>query len=200
MKSTHDEELPVDRIQMLNIATISALVWISLGSLIIWFMPDADALGILQAGQPVLYQLVAGIVTGGVMGYAGIRLMQVQALREVANTFGIVRIIRNANLTARDSSYISLTAGVSEEWLFRAALIPFAGLAISSLLFVVVHGYIRFNSAAHVFFALFMLLLSFVLGLLFLYQGIFAAMAAHTVYDMAAFHGIKKQREAAPAE
>lgn len=200
MKSTHNEELPIDRIQMLNIATISALVWISLGSLIIWFMPDADALGILQAGQPVLYQLVAGIVTGGVMGYTGIRLMQVQALREVANTFGIVRIIRNVNLTARDSSYISLTAGVSEEWLFRAALIPFAGLAISSLLFVVVHGYIRFNSAAHVFFALFMLLLSLVLGLLFLYQGIFAAMAAHTVYDVAAFHGIKKQREAAPAE
>lgn len=200
MKPLQDEAPEIDRIQVLHIATISALVWISLGSLIIWFMPAADAFGILQDGQPLVYQLVAGIVTGTIMGYTGIRLMQVRALREVANTYGIVRIIRNANLTPKDSLYISFTAGISEEWLFRAALIPFAGLAISSLLFVIVHGYIRFNSAAHIFFALFMLLLSFMLGLLFLYQGIFAAMAAHTVYDIAAFHGIRKQNEPASAD
>ncbi|WP_164682475.1 CPBP family intramembrane glutamic endopeptidase [Cyclonatronum proteinivorum] len=192
MNPSDSGEGVVDRNQMLHIAMISALVWLTLGSLIIWFTADTDFLGILQEGQPFALQLAGGITAGAIMGYAGVKLMQVPALREVAEQFGIVRIIKEARLTRKDGIYISVSAGISEEWLFRAAILPLAGLTISTVLFVLVHGYIKFSSRAHVFFALFMLLLSLVLGLLFLYQGIFAAMAAHAVYDMAAFYGIRQ--------
>lgn len=191
----HEQDPPVNRREMLHIAMVSALMWMVLGSIIIWLMPDADTAGIIAAGEPLAVQLTVGLVSGLLLGYAGVSLMKVEALRTISDSFTVVRIIKKAKLTNKDGFFISLTAGISEEWLFRAALIPLAGLTIASVLFIVVHGYIRFSSAAHLAFAAFMLCLSFALGLLFLYQGIFAAMIAHTVYDMAAFYGIRQLTE-----
>ncbi|MCC5935426.1 MAG: CPBP family intramembrane metalloprotease [Balneolales bacterium] len=191
----HEQDPPVNRREMLHIAMVSALMWMVLGSIIIWLMPDADTAGIIAAGEPLAVQLTVGLVSGLLLGYAGVSLMKVEALRKISDSFTVVRIIKKAKLTNKDAFFISLSAGISEEWLFRAALIPLAGITIASVLFVVVHGYIKFSSGAHLVFAGFMLLLSFALGLLFLYQGIFAAMIAHTVYDVAAFYGIRKQIE-----
>jgi len=183
---------PVSRRSLLNIALLSGVLWVVLGSIVIYFWQPLSLTEVLQAGDPFWQQLAAGLTTGAVFGYTASRLIQIPAYKKLSEDLPIVRVIRDAKLGTSDVLLISLVAGITEEWFFRAALQPLLGIGITSVLFVGIHGYFRFDSRHHIYFGGFMLLLSGVLGLLFAYVGIISAMVAHVVYDIWVMKDLRK--------
>jgi len=89
-------------------------------------------------------------------------------------------------LTGSSPSYIAapligLSAGIGEELLFRGALQPRYGIAMSSLLFALLHSQYGFS-----FITLSTFLLGCAFGILARKYGIVHAIAAHTLYNMLA--------------
>ncbi len=182
----------ISRRLLLRISLLSGLAWIVLGTGIIWLWHETGIPERLMSGNPIWQQLSAGAIIGSVFGYAGASLISIPGFKQVSDDLQVVRIIRSAGLKRGDVIQISAIAGTTEEWLFRAALQPLLGIWITSVLFVAVHGYFKFSSRYHIFFGVFMLALSFVLGLLFAQIGLISAMVAHLVYDIWVMEKIRR--------
>lgn len=94
-------------------------------------------------------------------------------------------------LTYRQALLVSLGAGIGEELLFRAALLPWLGILISSALFAVVH----FGTAAHRYPLLICCYFLISLGFSFQYLltgDIFSVILAHALYDFLAIVRCKR--------
>jgi len=79
---------------------------------------------------------------------------------------------------------VALAAGVGEEFFFRGALDPLVGPWFTALGFVIVHGAIKIRDRNGLAFAGFLYAASIGLSALHGWQGLEAAMAAHTAYDL----------------
>lgn len=79
---------------------------------------------------------------------------------------------------------VALAAGVGEEFFFRGALDPLLGRWFTALGFVIIHGAIRIRDRNSLAFAGFLYAVSIGLSALRGWQGLEAAMAAHTAYDL----------------
>ncbi|MCH8569172.1 MAG: CPBP family intramembrane metalloprotease [Balneolales bacterium] len=181
--------------KLLFLSRVSGVAWVLIGSIIIYFHQQ-PVLFYLTGGEAIYLQLVTGILAGLCLGFAASYMMQLPFFSDIASGFEVVRLLQELPLSDRDNLEISLSAGFTEEWLFRVALIPLIGLWLASFLFIAVHGYIRFTSWAHSFFSIFMFVLSLALGVLFLYSGFWAAATAHAIYD---FIVIRRIRSLHPA-
>ena len=163
---------------------LSGLIWVVLGAALIYFFHDQSITELFQGGQAVLLQLFWGVLFGVMFGLAGWAMFKNPQLKNVLDDYSIIKMVKEFELTNFQIVHISLVAGITEEFLFRAAIQPLIGIWLTSLLFIGIHGYIKLRSPVHFFFTLFTFLLSMMLGYLFIYSGIIAAMAAHAVYDM----------------
>jgi membrane protease YdiL (CAAX protease family) len=79
---------------------------------------------------------------------------------------------------------ISLCAGVGEEILFRGAIQPFLGVAVTSVLFVAVHGYLNPKDWRLSVYGAFMTIGIASLGYLAETQGLLSAIIGHTIIDV----------------
>jgi len=86
--------------------------------------------------------------------------------------------------------FVSLAAGVSEEAFFRGALEPAAGIVISTIAFVALHGALRWRARRTPVLAVFLTVASLGLSALCARQGLEAAIAAHTLYDATVLAGL----------
>lgn len=179
------------RPKILTASWLSALLWLSLGTLVIFFFQPGSWRELLSAGLSPELQLLTGLGCGLGAGTLAAVMMRLDAFQNISQDYPIVGLIKQADLKQRDIFSISVMAGISEEWLFRAALQPLLGLWISSLIFVALHGYFKFQNAAQMAFGLFMLFLSLLLGLIFEYAGLPAAMLTHAVYDIVVTRSIR---------
>ena len=84
---------------------------------------------------------------------------------------------------------VGLLAGVGEELLFRAALQPWLGIVVASLLFGLMHsGTARLNegaSAGKLAYVLATVVAGYLLGILYVKVGLLAAISAHAGFDIA---------------
>ena len=163
---------------------LSGIAWVVLGAALIYFFHDQSFNELFQKGQTVLIQLFWGVLFGVIFGLAGWAMFKTPQLKSVLDDYSIIKMVKEFDLSNFQIVHISLVAGITEEFLFRAAIQPLIGIWLTSLLFIGIHGYIKLHSPVHFFFTLFTFLLSMMLGYLFIYSGIIAAMAAHAVYDM----------------
>lgn len=189
-----DAESPQQlRAKIMQASWLSGLLWLSLGSLLIFFFPSRS-LNVLLAGElsfarQVLYGLGGGLAAGSLAA----AMMRLKPFQDIGRDYPIVELVQQADLRRGDIIGISLTAGISEEWLFRAGLQPLLGLWLSSFIFVALHGYFKFKNTAQIIFGGVMLLLSLLLGLLFEHSGLLSAMLAHALYDIIVTHRLRKQ-------
>jgi uncharacterized protein len=163
---------------------LSGTLWMVLGAALIYFFHDQSITELFRDGQAVLLQLFWGVLFGVIFGLAGWAMFKNPQLKNVLDDYSIIKMVKEFDLSNFQIFHISLVAGITEEFLFRAAIQPLIGIWLTSLLFIGIHGYIKFRSPVHLFFTLFTFFLSMMLGYLFIYSGIIAAMAAHAVYDM----------------
>ncbi len=166
------------------ISLISGIIWLFIATLLILFAQETSLLHILFQGEQFLTQLLAGIISGGVFGVFGAVMVHVPKLKAVLEDYHIIKQLKELKLNNTDIVQVSVVAGITEEILFRGAIQPIIGIWLTSLLFIGIHGYIRFKTIWHVLFTVFTFLLSMILGWLFIYFGLVAAITAHAVYDL----------------
>jgi uncharacterized protein len=139
---------------------------------------------IFHAGKPFSAQLLTGFFSGAVFGLTAALMVRFPKLKAVLDDYYIIKQLKELHLSDIQIIQVSAVAGITEEILFRAAIQPIAGIWLTSLIFIGIHGYIRFQTTGQIIFTLFTFLLSMVLGWLFIYFGIIAAITAHAVYDL----------------
>jgi membrane protease YdiL (CAAX protease family) len=79
---------------------------------------------------------------------------------------------------------VALAAGIGEEVFFRGALDPLAGRWLTAAAFVALHGALRIRDRNGLAFAAFLYAASVGLSALKAWNGLEAAIAAHTCYDL----------------
>ncbi len=163
---------------------MSAVVYLLLAYLIFRYLRETSLAEAFMHGYSLQNQLLIGIAGGGAAAGVISLIASRPPVSGVLNDFHIVRIISQLRLTAFDRIQLSAFAGAGEELLFRGALQPLLGIWLTSLIFVGIHGYFKFKSAGHMVFGFIMFGLSVMLGYLFEYAGLIAAMTAHAVYDI----------------
>lgn len=175
-----------------NAFTSRELLWMSVGSFLVYAVLAWIITGIFhEEGVGALFehgftwpaQLIIGIAAGVPAAAAIIFLTERPPLSKVLNDFAIFRIISQSRFSVFDRIQISLFAGVGEELLFRGAIQPLIGIWLTSFIFIGIHGYFKFRSPGHWLFGSLMFGLGVLLGFLFDYSGLMAAMWAHAVYD-----------------
>lgn len=177
--------------QLLQLSTISFFVYLSLAWILFWFFRDTSLASAFGHGFSISYQLVTGILAGSVAAGVIIFFSSRPPVSEVLEDFSIVRIISNTRFSSFDRIQLSIFAGVGEEILFRGAIQPLAGIWLTSIFFIAIHGYFSFKSAGHVLFGLLLFSLSMMLGFLYEFAGLISAMGAHAVYDILMLYWIK---------
>lgn len=99
----------------------------------------------------------------------------------------IDKIIGELNLKIYQGIFLSLCAGVGEEFLFRAGVQHYFGWFITSVLFVALHGYLNpFNWRFSVY-GLIVLPFIFLISLAYYEFGLWFCIAAHFSYDAVLF-------------
>lgn len=177
---------------LLGMSILSFLLYLGLALLLFYLFYENGLYSAFQYGYSVSIQLIVGILSGAAAAGVIMRISSRAPVSEVLDDFAIFKIISGAKFSTFDRIQISLFAGAGEELLFRGALQPLAGIWLTSLFFIAIHGYFKFKSAGHIFFGFMMFSLSMVLGWLFEIAGLLAAMTAHAVYDMVMLWWVRK--------
>ena len=182
-----------NKINIINLSVISGLAWVGIGALLIYFFHDETFSENLIKGWAFSAQLLIGTLAGLAFGGAGILMMKQPQLRAAVDQYAIMKQVKELSLSHSQIIVVSLIAGITEEVLFRAAIQPLLGIWVTSLLFIAIHGYVKFGSIPQAIFTLFTFLLSMMLGLLYMHFGVVSAMAAHAVYDYVVLYKISTE-------
>jgi membrane protease YdiL (CAAX protease family) len=129
-------------------------------------------------GQQVLWGSLAGLCIAVVAHL----MIASPLLREVNTSYA--RMLGRFQLSFSEVLLISLRAGVGEEILFRGAIQPFLGVAVTSVLFVAVHGYLNPKDWRLSVYGVFMTIGIAWLGYLAEKQGLLSAIIGHTIIDV----------------
>lgn len=192
MNQPQADEPVIEGRKLIIVSLFSGLVWLLLANLIIYYVQEQRLADLFFEGYNFLIQIALGLISGLIFGFAGLGLIRLPTFKKILNEYAIIRQVKQMNLSVNEIVYVSLVAGISEEILFRGAIQPVIGIWLTSLLFIGIHGYIRFKSVSHILYTLFTFALSTMLGALFMYFGLISAMAAHFIYDVVVLYGIKK--------
>lgn len=176
--------LDLPKQNLLALSIISAIVYMILAWLIFYFFRGTEITSAFDHGYSLGNQLLTGIVCGctgaGIIAF----LMNRPPVSGVLNDFYIVRVLKELRLTKLDCIQLSLFAGAGEELLFRGAIQPLLGIWVTSIIFIGLHGYFKFQKMGHLAFGTMMFGLSVGLGYVYDHAGLVAAMTAHAVSDM----------------
>ena len=129
-------------------------------------------------GQQVLWGSLAGLCIAVVAHL----MIASPLLREVNTSYA--RMLGRFQLSFSEVLLISLSAGVGEEILFRGSIQPFLGVAVTSVLFVAVHGYLNPKDWRLSVYGVFMTIGIAWLGYLAETQGLLSAIIGHTIIDV----------------
>ena len=151
-------------------------------SLAIFRMRGADFIEAFRARasltEQILVGLLVGIGAGLVIGLAVTRSPRLASLRGI-----IQQAFEAARPNLPDLFLTSLSAGFSEELLFRGAVQPLLGIWITSLLFALMHGGGTKAQKGNLLFGLFVFGVSLLLGSVYAEVGLLAGMITHFALD-----------------
>ena len=145
-----------------------------------------------QGSYSLVVQVIYGLVLGIVLGTAAWLLIGLPFLSDTKIFFE--DIISPWKLNWLEIVFVSACAGIGEEILFRGGIQPLLGIGWTSLLFVLIHGYLNpFNLPLTVY-GLFMVGAIAVLGIAAVNFGLTVAVVAHTTIDVVLLHKLSNKR------
>jgi hypothetical protein len=160
------------------------------GFLLMFFIHDLSYQEIFCNGTlPILYQCIAGSIFAGVASLILVLLLQSKYISPAKHFF--VRIIQNFNLTIIDILFISFCAGAGEELFFRGAIQPWLGIWLTSLVFILLHGYLHPKNKSLFIYGIVLCIISAGFGYLMEYAGLYAAITAHFFIDVVLLLALK---------
>lgn len=146
----------------------------------------------------LLQSIPVGLGFGALAAFIGILLLKLPSLKETSTFYA--NFFKGLDLHWTDILFYSFCAGVGEEILFRGALQPLLGLWLAAVIFVILHGYLSFEDWKKSLYGLFLIFISAGFGYLVVYFDIYAAMAAHFIFDVIMFLKIRKDSESLVSE
>ncbi len=167
---------------ILLLALGTLVVFGGLGIVFIPLARQVEVLGFLSGPEKIWVQILIGLVIGFVTAKAGWQITNLPMMEKNLKFFA--GLIRPVKLTNVQIVFISLCAGVGEELLFRGAIQPLLGIWLTSILFVLIHGYLNPFNLPLTYYGIYMVLVIGVLGLMTEHVGIITAMIAHTIIDI----------------
>ena len=152
------------------------------GILIIVYCQGSSFLEILWRGENISLQLGIGVLAGLLASGTALFIISRKFFtREKAFYDGL---IGRLGINRSGIVFLSLCAGIGEEIFFRAAIQPFLGIGWTSILFVLLHGYLTPKNLRLSVYGVVMTGIIVGFGYLFELVGIIAAITAHTVFDL----------------
>lgn len=164
------------------LALITLFGFSGLGMLLIGLFQDNTFAQVFFAGWPWWQQIGIGLGYGAISAGIAYWLIQRKFMRELSVVYA--GMFNAMELSFQDILFISLSAGVGEEILFRAGIQPFLGLWLTSVLFVAIHGYLDPRNWRMFLYGSVMTLLIAGIGLLFDTVGLISCMVAHFTIDV----------------
>ena len=164
------------------LALVTLVVFGGVGALLIPYVRDMKFLEFMSGIEKYWLQLTIGIIFGIITAKAGWQIIELPKLADTKTFF--TNLIKPLKLNSGQIIFISICAGVGEELLFRGAVQPMLGIWITSILFVLLHGYLNPFNLPLTLYGIYMVLVIGVMGLMTEYFGILAAMIAHTLIDI----------------
>lgn len=167
---------------ILLLALFTLVGFPAIGYLIFYFFGDGNLNALLFGEIPIILQVLIGFPIGWVAAILAAKLIQTNFMEPVRRKYG--NMISELNLNIWQIIFISICAGVGEEWLFRAFLQPLWGIWITSLVFVALHGYLNPFDWRMSVYGIYLTLVIIGLGFMFIHWGIWASAVAHTAIDI----------------
>lgn len=130
-------------------------------------------------------QVLDGLLYGAIASANILWLLHNRILAEPRHVFG--QLVRRFGLGVPDMLFLSLCAGIGEEWFFRGAIQPWLGIWITAIIFVALHGYLSPGNLGMFLYGVLMTVIVAGFGYLTERSGLVAAMTAHAVIDVAIF-------------
>ena len=103
-------------------------------------------------------------------------------------------LVKSLNLTLLDCIFLAFCAGFGEELLFRIGIQSIAGISITSIGFVAIHGYLNPFKWRMAIYGLILLPFIFSLAYAVNFFGIWFCISAHMGYDLLLFLAIKYEK------
>ena len=167
---------------ILLLALGTLVVFGGLGIVLIPYVRDIKIVEFFIGVEPIWLQVLIGISFGIVTAMAGWQIVELPQMTKIKIFF--TELIKPLKLNNSQIVFISICAGFGEELLFRGAIQPVLGIWITSILFVLLHGYLNPFNLPLTFYGVYMVFVIGVMGLMTEHFGILTAMIAHTLIDI----------------
>jgi len=164
-----------------------------IGWAIMWFFQDTDFVSHFRGAKPFWQQIIVGLFVGTISALGAIAMMRLPFLAEANMQYS--QLLQNLKLTTSEKVYISICAGIGEEFLFRGVIQPLLGVFLTAFLFVALHGYLRLTDWRISIYGLYMIAVVVVFGFLTIYLGLAAAAVAHIAVDVILLIGLKPNQD-----
>ncbi len=171
------------------LCTITLIVFPLVALLIGWIFNIPEIIPQVTQETQWLEQIVYGTFYGVVSAAIGLYLVQAEYFKFFKGM--INGLFKDIQLRWVDVFYFSFCAGFGEEILFRAGIQPLIGIWPAAILFILVHGYIRFKNMPSTIYGIFLIVISAGFGYLMIYVGLWSAIIAHMLYDVFMLSHIK---------
>lgn len=177
----------------MRMGLLTLLVPLFIVAILYYFNSTAFMIPVIIGKMNVWFQLVFGIAGGFVLSGITWFMGKWKYLDQV--NFDFTLRLGIFNFSKQEILFLSFCAGVGEEIVFRGMIQPWLGILTTSFLFIALHGYMSYSSWPKVIFGLILFAVGTVLGILGEYVGLLAAIVAHIIYDIVAFHRIQSEYE-----
>ncbi len=182
--------VPLQNRMLTGMAAATLLGMPLLAWIIVQFTEDIDLMTRWTGPKHIGIQLAWGIPVGVVAALIAQFIVSRNFMTGVRLRYE--RMFRNLRLNWSEIIFISLCAGVGEELLFRGVLQPLLGIVLTSILFVLIHGYLNPRDWRISVYGIYMTVVIVGLGIITEEIGIWSAVAAHTVIDIVLLADLRK--------
>jgi len=183
-----------DVILQLAIFTIVAMPLVAI--LFDRFTDTVDLATAIIGPWPWFKQLALGIPAGIAAAVGAQYIIERPFMQEVHVKYSSV--LGNFKLNWNEIVLVSLCAGAGEELLFRGAIQPFAGVVITSIAFVAIHGYLNPKDWRMSVYGIYMTMVIVGLGIMAEKCGLISSIAAHTLIDIYLLYKMNASMSEAP--
>jgi len=163
-------------------ALATIVVFGGLGVFLIPLSRNSDFIPFLAGTKKLWIQITLGLVFGFISAKAGWQIVELPVMAKTKHFF--VSLIKPIKLNFFQIVLISVCAGIGEELFFRGVVQPWLGIWITSIAFVLLHGYLNPFNLPLTGYGFYMVLVIGVLGLMTEHIGILTAMISHSVIDI----------------
>jgi hypothetical protein len=140
---------------------------------------------VFQNGIQIYFQIPIGIALGLILGYGLKAMLSTPGFKDLTHTYA--DMLSEFGLNPQEFTFLSVCAGVGEEILFRGCIQYYAGIYLTAVIFVALHGYLNPLNRKILLYGIVLSAIFIGVGFLMSYIGIYACIILHIIIDIILF-------------